>query len=87
VEVMKERGLNIEPHRSRPVHSVNLGRYDLVVALTTSIADDLGRQADGRSKIEVIDVPDPLGRGLAAYRETADAMEREIRRILGGAVE
>ena len=84
VEVMRERGLNLESHRSRPVHSVNLGRYDLVVALTPSIADFLRSQAGGRSDVEVINVPDPLGQGLTAYRETADALEREIHRIFGG---
>ena len=84
VEVMRERGLDIESHRSRSVHSVNLGRYDLIVALTPSIANFLRRQADGRSDIEVIDVPDPLGQGLTAYRETADAIEREVRRICDG---
>ena len=84
VEVMKERGLNLESHRSRSVHAVNLGRYDLVVALTPSIADFLRRQAGGQSDIEVMNVPDPLGQGLTAYRATADAIEREIRRIFGG---
>lgn len=45
VEVMKERGLNLESHRSRPVQSVNLGGYDLIVALTPSIADFLRSQS------------------------------------------
>lgn len=84
VEVMKERGLKIESHRSRSVHAVNLGRYDLIVALTPSIAEFLRRHAGGRSRIEMMDVPDPLGRGLTAYRDTAEAIEGEIRRIFGG---
>lgn len=84
VEVMKERGLDLESHRSRSVHTVNLGRYDLIVALTPSIADFLRNQAGGRSDVEVIDVPDPLGQGVTAYREAADAMERQIHRIFGG---
>jgi protein-tyrosine-phosphatase len=84
VDVMKERGLNLESHRSRPVRSVDLGRYDVVVALTPSIAEYLRRQGSARSNIEVMNVPDPLSRGLGAYRETADAIELEIRRIFGG---
>jgi|KBSSwiStaDraftv2_1062776.scaffolds.fasta_scaffold88887_3 protein-tyrosine phosphatase len=83
VEVMGERGLNIESHRSRPVRSLDLSRYDLVVAVTPSIAEFLRRQGGARSPIEVIDIPDPLGQGLVAYRRAADAIEREVRRVCG----
>ncbi|HYV21002.1 MAG TPA: low molecular weight protein arginine phosphatase [Verrucomicrobiae bacterium] len=84
VEVMGERDLDIASHRSRPVRSLDLGRYDLIVAVTPSIAEFLRRQGGARSAIEVIDIPDPLGRGLMAYRRAADAIEREVHRVCGG---
>lgn len=83
VQVMTERGLNIDAHRSRSLRSVALTDFDVVVALTPSIAQTLRNQEVDASKLKSLDIPDPLGRGLETYRVTAVAIERDLRRLFG----
>jgi protein-tyrosine phosphatase len=81
IQVMSERGLNILNHRSRSLQMVNLPDYDLVIALTPAIGQTLLEKGVHATKLHVLNIPDPLGRGLKAYRETAVAIERELKRL------
>jgi protein-tyrosine-phosphatase len=82
-QVMMEHGLELGPHRSRPLRKVKLGDFDLVVALTPVIAQTLRDHGADASTIKSLDIRDPLGRGLEAYRETAIVLERDLRRLFG----
>lgn len=81
VLVMNERGLDISAHRSRSLSAVNLLHFDLVIALTPAIAQVLHGQGADASKVRMLDIPDPYGRGIDAYRATAVAIERALQRL------
>jgi protein-tyrosine phosphatase len=83
IEAMRERGLDIASHRSRSIRSVRLTTFDVVVALTPAIAESLRKHGVDPSKLRTLSVPDPIGCGLDAYRDTADAIERDVTRIFG----
>jgi len=83
IRVMSEYGLDISAHRSRLLSSVNLPDYDIVVAMTPEIAQCLRDRDVPSHKLQSLTIPDPLGRGLEAYRATAAAIERELKRIFG----
>jgi protein-tyrosine-phosphatase len=83
VQVMKERGLDIRDHRSRSLSALNLVDFDLLVALTPRIGQGLRDQGADPSKITVLDICDPYGKGLDVYRATASGIESELRRLFG----
>ena len=78
VQAMKERGIDVSAHKSRPMRHVNLDDFDIVVALTPSIAQALRTHGADASKLRTLDIPDPFGKGLETYRDTAQAIEREL---------
>ena len=81
VQVMCERGLNIANHRSRSLREINLADFDIVVALTPEIGQTLREKGVHVTKLHALSIPDPLGRGLEAYRETAVAIESHLKRL------
>lgn len=81
IRVMQERGIDISGHRSRSVSGLNLLDFDLVVALTPSIAQDLRNRGVDETKLTALDIRDPYGEGLAAYRITILALERDLRSL------
>jgi protein-tyrosine-phosphatase len=83
VRTMKERGLDISAHRSRCLSGLNLLDFDLLVALTPRIEQTLRDRGADASKLNALDIPDPYCKGLATYRATADAIERDLRRLFG----
>ncbi len=81
VLAMQERGLDISGHRSRALSGLNVSDFDLVVALTPAIARHLRAVGIEPSRIATLDIPDPLGKGLDAYRATAVAIESALERL------
>jgi len=79
VRAMRERGLDISDHRSRSFRTVNLDGFDLLVALTPAIGQDLRGAGGEASKVATLNIPDPYNKGLDAYRATAGAIERDLR--------
>jgi protein-tyrosine-phosphatase len=87
-----ERGIDLSSHRSRPLTREILDASDLVLvmapshlALVKEMKPDsnahlLGGYAAGEEK--GFTVQDPFGGDLAAYRETADDLERELASLL-----
>jgi protein-tyrosine-phosphatase len=70
VTVMREFGIDISAHRSRVLDRLNLADYDLIVALSPRIAQHLTLARNVlRQRVRVLDIQDPYGRGLAAYRQ------------------
>ncbi|MEO8193891.1 MAG: low molecular weight protein arginine phosphatase [Gemmatimonadales bacterium] len=87
-----ERGLDLSAHRSRQLTREILMESDLILAMTPSHLSrvrELNPEANahllagfsaGESTGEA--VQDPFGGDLAAYRETADDLERELSGLL-----
>ena len=87
VRVMTERGIDINPHRSRDLRSQMLENADLVLVMTSGhresiAADDLVTEDETGAKIRLFselggatyDIVDPVGRGTATYRATAEEL-------------
>jgi protein-tyrosine-phosphatase len=79
IRAMKERGVDISGHRSRSLSALNLLDFDLVVGLTSTIAQAIREQVVDAPEVKALDIPDPYGKGLDAYRATALALERDVR--------
>lgn len=87
VRAMEERGLDITAHRSRSLSTLNLPDFDLLVALTPTIAQHLRDRGVDASKLRALDICDPYGKGLDAYRATAVTIERDLRALFGASSE
>lgn len=81
IAVMAERGLDIRDHRSRGIDTVDATAFDLVVAMTPAIAHSLRSIGVDPSAIIELDISDPYGKGIDAYRERADSIVLELSRI------
>ncbi len=78
VTVMRERNLDISAHRARPVASLTLAEFDAIVALAPAIERPLRRIGPGSGQLCIIDIDDPYGKDVAAYRRTADALHAAL---------
>ena len=83
IQAMRERGIDISDHRSRSVTSLSLSDFDLVVALTPAIAQTLRQHGTDGANLKALDIRDPYGKGLAVYRTTVLAIERDLRALFG----
>ncbi len=83
VQVMKERGLDLSTHRSRPLSAADWLHFDLLIALTPEIAQTLREQGADAAKLKTLDIPDPYGKDIDTYRATAAAIEHELLRLFG----
>jgi protein-tyrosine-phosphatase len=79
VKVMAERGLDIREHKAQPVESVDLSRFVLIIAMTLAIAATLRQLGIDDRRILVINVCDPYGFGLPAYRTAVADIEAALR--------
>jgi protein-tyrosine-phosphatase len=85
VQCMREIGIDISAHRSRELESVELSSFDLVLAMTSSIEAKLRAAGVPANIIEVLNVPDPYGRGIDEYRRTAQLLQERLRaRLFAG---
>ena len=87
VTVMRERGLNLEGHRSQEVDADLIEQSDLVLTMTAGHAEALRAEFPTHAgKIFLLtqmagppyDVRDPYGGPVEAYRSTAQELERLI---------
>jgi len=85
-----ERDIDLTGHRARKLTSAIVSEADLIFVMTPGHLEQV-KQLGGRGKVHVIDeyasgtanqgVEDPYGGDLAAYRDTADVLEREIEKL------
>jgi protein-tyrosine phosphatase len=82
--VLAERGLELEGHRAHNVAEEDVAAASLVLAMARTHAEVLRVDfAAYAGKVQLFselagrrfDVPDPYGRSLAVYRQTADIIE------------
>ena len=85
VDAMKERGLDLQDHRSRKITEEMLAEYDLVLTMTQDHQEGIQTEFPGYAdKVyrlsemlgERFDIVDPVGSPLESYRETADDIDR-----------
>lgn len=83
VEVMAERGLNLENHRAHNVVEADMAAAPLVLGMTRDHVEALRLDFPAHAgKIHLFsemagrrfDVPDPYGSSLAVYRQVADVI-------------
>jgi protein-tyrosine-phosphatase len=81
---MAEVGLDISAHRSRELESLDLSNYDCIFAMTPSIRTALHAAGVTDNLIEVLNVPDPYGRGIEEYRRIRNQLQELLRARLTG---
>lgn len=88
-----ERNLDLSGHRSRALTAEALATSDLVLVMSPSHVDRV-KELDSAANVHLLagfaagtrgarSISDPFGGDLAAYRETADDLERELSGLLG----
>lgn len=94
IKEMRKRGIDLSAHRSKEVSAVDLRDFDAIVCMTPENARAVEHHADlnpgwfsrvlialhlrRAPRLIVWKVPDPIGQGAAAYRNTADVLTRQI---------
>ncbi len=84
-EVMEERGLDLDSHRSRPALPEDVRELDAVYCMTSSHVDTLRRALPPSRSRDVQhldpeggDIPDPIGGSRDTYRQCADLIARAL---------
>ncbi|MHB0914204.1 MAG: arsenate reductase/protein-tyrosine-phosphatase family protein [Thermoleophilia bacterium] len=103
LEAGRRRGLDLRPHRARPVDQALLSRTDHILVMTRSHHDWLCRHYPGlENKIylaklfprrlsgeppEITDVPDPYGESVGYYLEVLEMLEPVLPKLFRDAIE
>jgi tRNA threonylcarbamoyl adenosine modification protein (Sua5/YciO/YrdC/YwlC family) len=86
VQVMNERGIDLEAHRSKPLTPALVDEAEVIYVMSTSHAHAIEEWfPEASSKVRLLDpegVPDPVGQSVERYRETADLLDERIRQAL-----
>jgi protein-tyrosine-phosphatase len=93
VEALRELGIELGPHRSRQVDGELLRNADFVLTMTRAHRDELAARypeivprlsspGDYLSGMAEDGVPDPIGLGLDAYRESCGRIRELVRAFL-----
>lgn len=81
VVAMAAHGLNLERHRARMLTAELAAGADVIWAMTAAHADAVRRLLPAAS-VERLDprgdIPDPIGQGLEAYEDTAEAIREAL---------
>jgi protein-tyrosine-phosphatase len=85
-----ERQVDLTGHRARMLTPAIVSEADLIFVMTPSHVEQV-RKMGGRGKVHVLDqyasdgagegITDPFGSDLAAYRDTADALEHNLEKL------
>jgi len=76
VAVLEEIGIDIAGNPSRRANEKMIAAADLVIGLGVDPRDVFPELNPG--KLRLWDIPDPIGGGAGAYRETRDLLRRKI---------
>jgi len=95
VEVLREKGVDISNHRSRPLDEELVEWAHLILPMTADHLGEVDERFDAATgKVYLFsafpsselqgfaDIPDPMGQGSDRYREVADRIEREVDRMV-----
>lgn len=80
IYVMKNREIDISNHRSRRCTREDIREADLILAMSSEHFNFvLDQDPSAKDKTKVLDVPDPIGMGMAAYEEAVRAIEKRLK--------
>ena len=84
VAVMREWGIDLSAHRSRPLTAELCAQADQICVMTPGHAQILRQAGVPAEKIFLLGdgIPDPYGGDLACYRAARDALAQGVRRFL-----
>jgi len=89
VEALRERGIDLTPHRSRPLTQALAESAALIIAMTEGHAQEIrDRFPAVRDRVRLLtsfgvvpqepDIPDPIGQSLFTYRHVRDQIESAL---------
>jgi len=91
VMTMMERGVDIRPHRSRPLTEEMVNEADLILVMEDVHTRFIINQVpEAKNRTHLLggyglkkgkEIDDPVGQDMDVYRQIAEIIEREIRRI------
>jgi arsenate reductase (thioredoxin) len=79
-DVLDEKGISLEGHRSKGLKDVPLSEMDLVVEMEAGVAGTLPEKFKGR--LIEWDIPDPFSGDVEAFREVRDLIEEHVNAFL-----
>ena len=93
VSALGERGIDLSPHRSRPVTRELVDAASLVVVMTTSHREQIGKLfSDSKEKTFLLksfvsasgggDIDDPIGSSADTYRGIRDEIEAALPELI-----
>lgn len=83
ISVMKEEGIDISKHESSPLTDDLIKEADLILAMEEHHREALlKRVPESSGKIHVLNIPDPIGKPIEAYRDALNLLKKSIPRIL-----
>jgi len=80
VACLASQGIDVDLHAPRPLRSVDVRTFDLVIALSRAAADKVPRSAQRR--IVTWNVPDPWQGSDETYHEACQALSRALEELL-----
>jgi protein-tyrosine-phosphatase len=84
VAVMRQMGIGISGHHSRDIANLDLARFDIVLAMTPTIAKQLRDAGVDIARIKQMNISDPYRRGIDVYRSIANDIESQLRCLFAG---
>jgi arsenate reductase len=79
-EVMQEKGLSLDGHRSKRLDEVPVGEMDVVVGMGCEVVCPVPGGFKGR--VIEWNIPDPYGRELSFFRSVRDLIQRQVIALL-----
>ncbi|MEA3328921.1 MAG: L-threonylcarbamoyladenylate synthase [Candidatus Omnitrophota bacterium] len=83
VEVMKQEGIDISGHKSRPLDTFLIKDADLIFVMEPKHKEVvLANVPQAASKVHLLDISDPIGGEMEAYRQTLNSLKDRLTKIL-----
>jgi protein-tyrosine-phosphatase len=83
IEVLRERNIELQAHRSRNIKKLGKRHWQVVIAMTPNIKK---RLLESKSiltdSLIAWEIPDPIGKGVEAYRECAQSIEARLEELI-----
>jgi arsenate reductase len=79
-EVMEEKGISLEGHKSKKLDEVPVGEMDVVVGMGCEVVCPVPGGFKGR--VIEWNIPDPYGRELSFFRSVRDTIQRQVIALL-----
>jgi protein-tyrosine-phosphatase len=82
IALLQTRGIDLSDHRSRHIDAIDLHGFDVVIALSERIANQLSERGVAADRLLVWPVKDPIGGTLDDYRAVLAAIDQQVAEFL-----